>query len=63
MASLLPQALTQYVKISAQLHVIEAQERHEIMRSHPKNRQLLKLDAAPQGDSSYVPHNAIGKNV
>ena len=29
MASLLPQALTPNIKISAQLHVIEAKERHE----------------------------------
>ena len=35
--------------ISAQLQVIEAQEIHR-----PKNRHLLKPDAAPRGDSSYV---------
>ena len=31
--------------------VIETQERHE---KSPKKRQLLKPDAAPLGDSSYI---------
>ena len=38
----------QHIKNSAQLHMIEAQERHR-----QQNRQLLKPDAAPLGDSSY----------
>ena len=33
-------------KISAQLHVIKVQERHE---KSPKKRQLVKPDAAPRG--------------
>ena len=38
------------IKISSQLHVIEAQERHE---KSPKKRQVVQADAAPRGESSY----------
>ena len=39
----------QHIKISAQLHVTEAQERHD---KSPKKWQLIKPDAAPRRDST-----------
>ena len=46
-----PKLWHQHIKISAKLHVMEAQER--CLKSL-KKWQLVKPDAAPRGDSSYI---------